>query len=213
MSGIVVKDGWRDRLETLAGRRFDAWVITGLVVVVAAVSLVLWFRGSPPAIAPPARVVASAQGTSAPGGAPVLVHVAGAVREPGVYELTDGSRVADAIASAGGSRARANLDALNLASVVTDGMQILIPSRTASPAHTTSSAPVPLPATPASALVNINTADQPALETIPGVGPVTAIAILEYRESVGSFTSVEELIDVSGIGPATLEEMRPYVTV
>jgi hypothetical protein len=82
MSGIVVKDGWRDRLETLAGRRFDAWVITGLVVVVAVVSLVLWFRGSPPAIAPPAQVVASAQDAPAAGGAPVLVHVAGGSDSP-----------------------------------------------------------------------------------------------------------------------------------
>lgn len=220
MNGIVVaKDGWREKLETLAGRRFEAWVVAGLVVVVAGVALMLWFRGSAPTIAPPAQAVAIEEESlpasipSSPALSPVLVHVAGAVRNPGLYELAEGARVADAIESAGGSRSPADLNALNLASIVTDGMQVLVPSRRNSSPQTTSSVPAATPATPGSVPINLNAADQVMLETIPGIGPVTAAAILEYRDSIGSYSSINELIDVSGIGPATLEAIRPYVVV
>jgi competence protein ComEA len=88
-------------------------------------------------------------------------------------------------------------------------MQVLVPKWSES-----GPAPVaPAGASPAPEIVNINSSDQAALETIPGIGPVTAMAILEYRASVGSFGSVDELIDVTGIGPATLEAIRPYVSV
>jgi competence protein ComEA len=209
VNGIVVKDGLRDRLESLIGRRVDVGVVAALVVIVVAVALVLWLRGAPAQIAPPARVPPEAAAPAGTESAPVLVHVAGAVRRPGLYELTDGERVADAIKAAHGARPRADLDGLNLASPVTDGMQVLVPKWSES-----GPAPVaPAGASPAPEIVNINSSDQATLETIPGIGPVTAMAILEYRASVGSFGSVDELIDVTGIGPATLEAIRPYVSV
>jgi competence protein ComEA len=211
VTGIDVRDGLRERLEALVGRRIDVWVVAALVVVVGGAALLLWLRGSPARIAPPAEVVPAEAGVQpAPGARPLLVHVAGAVRRPGVYEFKEGARVADAIDSARGALPKADLNGLNLASPVTDGMQVLVPTRArAAPPAATS-----LPgATPTPAPVNINSADQLTLETIPGIGPVTATAILEYRERVGPFGSIDELIEVSGIGPATLEAMRPYVTV
>ena len=233
VNGVEARDGWRDRLEAIAGRRIDAWVVAGIVVVVAATAVFLWARGGEARVAPPsapgpvtletpagsqpglstaAAAGAEDAGVQPAGTAPVIVHVAGAVRHPGVYELENGARVADAIELAGGARSHADLNALNLAMVVTDGMQVLVPEKTNGSA-------LPAPAspgastTPAPALVNINTADGPALETVPGIGPVTAAAILQYREQSGPFASVNELIEVSGIGPATLESIRPYVTV
>jgi competence protein ComEA len=211
VTGIDVRDGWRERLEALVGRRVDVWVVAALVVVVGGAALLLWLRGAPARIAPPAEVVPAEAGIqTAPGTRPLLVHVAGAVRRPGVYEFEEGARVADAIDSARGALPKADLNGLNLASPVTDGMQVLVPTR----ARSTPTSATSLPgASPTPATVNINSADQVTLETIPGIGPVTAMAILEYRERVGPFASIDELIEVSGIGPATLEAMRPYVTV
>lgn len=215
MDEIVVKDGWRERLEALTGRRLDAWVVAALVVAVGGVALLLmWWRSAPATIAPPAPAAPVANDSAPAPATPVLVHVAGDVRRPGLYELDHGARVANAIDSAGGPRPGADLDALNLALTVSDGMQVLVPSRRETSATGGSAAPLPgteSPPTPAA--ININTADQLELETIPGIGPVTAGAILEYREGIGSFASIDELIDVSGIGPATLEAIRPYVTV
>jgi competence protein ComEA len=219
MTGIIVKDGWRDRLESIVGRRVEAWIVAGLAFAVAVSAVLLWSRGGSPRIAPPAEpapvasVPSSSGETPARGGGAVLVHVAGAVKEPGVYGLDDGARVADAIDLAGGARVRADLDALNLAMVVTDGMQVLVPVKAGDAAPAAPAPESDLSATPTPAPVNINSADQLALETIPGIGPVTAQAVIEYREQIGPFDSVEELIDVSGIGPATLESIRPYVTV
>lgn len=138
------------------------------------------------------------------------MHVAGAVRKPGVFALPPGARVADAIALAGGALPRADVDALNLAAPAVDGAQILVPFRSDDSVAT---APAPLSSSTSSTTVSLNTADQAALETIPGIGPVTATAILEYRASIGSFESLEQLLDVTGIGPATLESMRPYITL
>jgi competence protein ComEA len=128
--------------------------------------------------------------------------------EPGVYELPAGARVADAIERAGGPLARADLDSLNLAAVVVDGTQILVLGRGSRGATPMASAGPSQPG-----LVNLNTGDQLALESVPGIGPVTAGAILALRAEIGSFTSIDQLLDVSGIGPATLESIRPYVTL
>jgi competence protein ComEA len=140
----------------------------------------------------------------------LYVHVAGAVRRPGLYELPEGTRVADALDAAHGALPRADLDLINLAEPVTDGVQVYVPRRGESSVQPGSAAS---PAAGDSVLVDINSADQAALESIPGIGPVKGAAILEYRESVGRFESVEELLEVNGIGPATLESMRAYVTV
>jgi competence protein ComEA len=135
----------------------------------------------------------------------ILVHVAGAVRTPGLYELPAEARVADAVAAAGGPRRGADLDALNLAEVLADGLRIEVPKAGQAPA--TSSEPG------SESTVSLNSADQTALESIPEIGPVTAAAIIAYREEIGSFSSVEQLLDVDGIGPATLEAILPYLSL
>jgi competence protein ComEA len=212
MSDFIVPEGLRDRIEGLTARRRDVWIVAAFLVAAAIGGLALWSRGGVAAVAPPA--VAPDAAPSEPDGPgaseSLFVHVAGAVRRPGLYELPAGSRVADALDEARGALPRADLDLINLAEAVTDGAQVYVPrrgERDAPPETTT-------PAGPEgdTALVDINSADQTALETIPGIGPVKAAAILEYRESVGRFDSIEDLLDVSGIGPATLESMRPYVT-
>jgi competence protein ComEA len=124
--------------------------------------------------------------------------------------------VADAIEAARGPRSSADLDALNLAELLTDAEKVYVPRRgeqvpsASVPGYTTSS---PAPGATPAAVVSINSADQVALEAIPGIGPVKATAILDYRTQIGSFTSIDQLLDVNGIGPATLEAIRPYVTL
>jgi competence protein ComEA len=141
----------------------------------------------------------------------LLVHVAGAVRRPGLYRLRDGSRVADAVRRAGGARARADLALVNLAAPVADGQQVLIPLRgeagggvaTAPGSTAAGSAPAQK--------VHLNSATLEELDTLPGVGPVTAQKILDYRTEHGAFQTVDELDAVSGIGPARMAEIKPLV--
>ncbi|HEX2176174.1 MAG TPA: ComEA family DNA-binding protein [Nocardioidaceae bacterium] len=172
-------------------------------------------RSAVPAAAPAAVGPApGAAATASPGR--LVVHVAGRVRRPGVVELPAGSRVIDAIEAAGGARPGARLGALNLARLVVDGEQIAVgvPAAASAPAAAgaTLSATPSLPGTVAS-LVNLNTASQADLEELPGVGPVTATSIIEWRTQHGGFSSVDELIEVSGIGDVTLAELRDLVTV
>ncbi|MEE3126447.1 MAG: ComEA family DNA-binding protein [Actinomycetota bacterium] len=148
-------------------------------------------------------------------GAVVVVDVAGRVRRPGVLELPVGSRVVDAIEAAGGARGGVDLSGLNLARVLVDGEQVLVGPGTAAagvPSGAGAGGAAGAPGGPA-ALVNLNTADQSLLESLPEVGPVTAQAILAWREEHGGFTAVQELLEVDGIGPATLETLAPLVTV
>jgi competence protein ComEA len=141
----------------------------------------------------------------------IVVDVAGKVRRPGIATLPSGSRVVDALEAAGGARRGVRLGSLNLARVLVDGEQIVVgvaapPGVAASAASApTSGAAVPM--------VNINTASQAELEELPGVGPVTAQSILEFRAEHGTFTAVDELLEVSGIGDATLAKIAPYVTL
>jgi competence protein ComEA len=142
----------------------------------------------------------------------VTVDVAGKVRRPGIAVLDVGARVVDALEAAGGARPGADLSGLNLARVLVDGEQVLV--GVATPAAAPSAAPVPgSPAAGGGTLVNINTAGQAELETLPEVGPVTAQAIIAWREEHGGYTAVDELLEVDGIGEATLESMAPFVTV
>ena len=143
----------------------------------------------------------------------VVVHVVGAVRAPGLYELDDGSRVDDAIARAGGAKARAALELVNLAAPVGDGQQIVVPVRgRAGTAGSSSTAASPGSGTgSASGPVHLNTATVEELDALPGIGPVTAQKIIDYRTENGAFTSVDELDAVPGIGPARLEELRTLV--
>ena len=201
------------RLEALGIRRRDAFAGAAVVAGIVVVALVLLARDAPAVIAPPATStpsqpdVSGASPTSS--AAAVYVHVAGSVRAPGLYGLPTGARVADAIAAAGGARANADIDAINLAQVVTDGLKIDVPRKGVE--VTTTGAPSP-GSSPGS-MVSLNSADQAALEVIPGIGPVKAAAIVQYRTDNGAFSSLDELLEVTGIGPATLESIRPYVSL
>lgn len=164
---------------------------------------------------------------------PVVVHVVGAVATPGVVELPPGARVSDALEAVGGASDDADLDALNLARALVDGEQIRVPrpgeesalDRGGAGAESGGAQTGPGsggtggtggtggPAAAEGELVNLNSADLAALETLPGVGPVTAQSILDHRDAIGRFTTVEELLDVSGIGDATLSRVRDSVTV
>jgi competence protein ComEA len=202
-------DGLRDWLSGLT-RRELALVV--LLAVAAVGGVGLWYVRSVPS---PVRVRAgpAAAPATSPSPAILVVHVAGWVRRPGVYELSEGQRIIDAIGAAGGPRRGADLGALNLAAVLADAQQVIVP-RTGSAAGPSASPGAPVSASPsAPALVNVNTAAPEELETLPGIGEVLAAAIVAYRDEHGPFTSVDQLIDVSGIGEVTLEEIRELVTV
>jgi competence protein ComEA len=142
----------------------------------------------------------------------VVVHVVGAVRHPGLYELEEGSRIDDAIEKAGGAKPRAALELVNLASPVADGQQVLVPGASgkggaAAAAGAGGGAAAGAPGQ----RVHLNTATLEQLDALPGVGPVTAQKILDYRTENGAFSSVDELDAVPGIGPARLEQLRELV--
>jgi competence protein ComEA len=141
----------------------------------------------------------------------ILVDVAGWVRSPGVYRFTAGARVIDAIEVAGGARPGAELQALNLAAPLVDGTQILVPKEGEVPAPAGGSGSTA--GGVVGGLVNVNVASAAELETLPGIGEVIAQAIIDHRTENGPFTSVDQLLDVSGIGDATLEDIRELVTV
>jgi competence protein ComEA len=140
----------------------------------------------------------------------LVVHVAGAVARPGLYRLPEGSRVDDAIGLAGGAKPKAALDSVNLAAPVADGQQVVVPLRSAaggSPTASGSTGEGP----PGGGKVSLNSATLEQLDELPGVGPVTAQQILDYRAANGAFRSVDELDAVPGIGPSRLEQLRPLV--
>ena len=149
-----------------------------------------------------------------PGGR-LVVHVAGAVRRPGVYRLHAGARVATAVRAAGGATGRADLDALNLASKIDDGRQIVVPRRAPGDAAAGGGAPGTVATAPGAPQppVDLNTATLEQLDTLDGVGPATAQKILAYRQEHGGFRSVEELGEVSGIGEKRLAALRERVRV
>jgi competence protein ComEA len=166
---------------------------------------------SPAPLAPLDPVEATAGGSSE-AAAPteeLVVDVAGKVRRPGIAVLPPGSRVVDALEAAGGARRGVDLTSLNLARPVVDGEQILVGVEAAAGVAGSLGTTVP----GGEALVNLNTADQAALDTLPGVGPVTAEAILSWRDANGGFSSVDELLEVDGIGEATLADLAPHVTL
>ena len=138
----------------------------------------------------------------------LVVHVAGAVLQPGLYRLAEGSRVNDAIAEAGGARPKAALDLVNLAAPVADGQQVVVPVRGSASA---TGSPGALEPVAAGGMVHLNSATIEQLDELPGVGPVTAQQILDFRTANGAFRSVDELDAVPGIGPARLEQLRPLV--
>ncbi|HEV3473882.1 MAG TPA: ComEA family DNA-binding protein [Actinomycetota bacterium] len=202
-----MEGGLREWLAGLTRREVVLFSVAGMAALGFAG---VWYMRSVPAPVPVRAPVAAPQATPSP--AVLIVHVTGWVRSPGVYELSEGDRVIDAIDAAGGPKRGAELDALNLAALLVDAQQVLVPKQAPS-------APVPAVTGTASTtaagttLININTAAPEELETLPGIGEVLAAAIVSYREEHGPFPSVDALIDVSGIGEVTLEEIRELVTV
>ena len=196
--------------------------VAGCAVGLIALLGWLWLRSpAPPAVEAGMPMAPAAAGTLpgasslpvAPVGDTVLAHAAGAVRHPGLYELAAGERVADLLEAAGGATRAADLDRVNLAAPVADGTQIIVPRR-GEPAPTLSTpTDGSSPSAPTAAPVNINLAGPEELETLPGVGPATAAAIIEYRDANGPFASADELIDVPGIGEAKLAAVADLVTV
>lgn len=212
----VVPPAWRGRVVLGPGP-----VAVVAVLVALGLALTTWWvlRGqaeavdpapaAPRALATPVPIGANPS-ASASGSGELVVDVAGKVRRPGIAVLQPGDRVIDAIRAAGGARRGADLSGLNLARLLVDGEQVVVgipppPGIAASAAGD--------PAAQAGALVNINTATATQLEELPGVGPVTAESIIAFRTEHGAFTNVEELLDVSGIGDATLAEIAPHVTI
>ena len=194
--------------EERAAQPIRMLAMAGVVSLFVAGMLLSARSPAPARIAPPSTSVTPEQSLQPITGG-VFVHVAGAVREPGLYELGPEARVADAIEAAGGSLPKAWVDSVNLAQVLTDGMKIEVPLAGEQPAPmggTTDSAAGTAP-------LSINSAGLEELETLPGVGPVTAQAIISHREEAGPFASLEDLLEVSGIGPATFAEIRPHVTL
>ncbi|GAB4290688.1 MAG: hypothetical protein Kow0067_17040 [Coriobacteriia bacterium] len=160
-----------------------------------------------------------AEETTADAGVPrIVLHVAGAVRHPGVYELPEGARVHDAIEAAGGALASAAPEALNLARIVTDGERLYVPTSDEVDAVVAEELPPSggagaSTAPGGSALVDINRADAATLERLPGIGPATAAKIVEDREKNGPFKTVDDLARVSGIGAKKIEALRDFATV
>jgi competence protein ComEA len=177
------------------GWTFLAGLFTGLL----STGLLLLFlsepRGHPVKLRPP------------PTPGPVRVHVAGAVATPGVYELPSTSIVKQALEAAGGPLEQAMLDSVNLASPVEDGQQIIIPLRRADADEPEPHAPL------GSNRININAATAPELEALPGIGPSLAQKIVEHREAHGPFLRLEDLLAVSGIGPAKLAQIEDLITL
>lgn len=144
---------------------------------------------------------------------PLIVHVAGAVRNPGVYELQPDDRVHGAIELAGGPTAEADLDGLNLAAVVADGQRIYLPAVGEVDPATVPSGATPVEVGGSAGPLDLNTATAVDLESLPGVGPATAAAIVDDRVRHGPFAAVDDLDRVPGIGPAKLASLRDLVTV
>ncbi len=181
------------------------------------VAVVVWRHaeagGAPDAVqvAPivPAATARAPTGTptpAAPAAAALVVDVAGAVRRPGLVRLPKGARVADAIARAGGLTRRAERSGVNLAALVSDGEQVLVPARGAA-AAAAGGAAGPASAGP----VSLSSATAEQLDTLPGIGPVTAEKIVTYRQQHGAFTSVDALDAIPGIGPARISELQGLV--
>jgi competence protein ComEA len=214
-----VPDTLRGRTELGSG---PVLLVVALVAIALAGTVVVVLRmhgGSEPV---PARTATVSPGSAAPvvsspsasvsaASGSVVVDVSGKVRHPGVATLPAGSRVVDALRKAGGARPGVSLSSLNLARVLVDGEQILVGRGAPGggiAAGLSTSAP-----DPAGSLVNLNSATEEQLDTLPGVGPVTAQKILDWRSAHGAFSSVDELLEVDGIGEKTLADLAPLVTL
>ena len=208
--------GWRARVEALLGRgplrttHLVSLAVAALLVLGVGTAIVVWVMRTPPAtesVIPQATVASSVPAASADDGESMLVQAAGAVVSPGVYRLSGDARVVDVIDAAGGLAPGADPNRLSLAAKVSDGDRVYVPVvGEALPAASSGAATDAGP-------IDLNSADEAALDALPGIGPATAKAIVAYRESHGPFTSVEQLLEVRGIGPAKLDQLADLVRV
>jgi competence protein ComEA len=195
-------------LESVRASSSEVGLVALLGLAVVGASVLVWVRSSDPPAPPVQRVAAPSHAPS-----PVkrlIVHVAGQVVSPGVYEVPEGGRVKDAIAAAGGAAEPADVNALNLAAPLADGQKITVTKPGEAP-----SAEVALAGAEAApgAKVNLNSATQAQLEELPSVGPVLAQRIIDYRQTKGTFKSIRQLLDVSGFGPKKYEALKDLIAV
>jgi competence protein ComEA len=213
----------RERLDSLSRGELAGLVVV-IVLLLGAVGF--WYTRSlprpidiatdaAPMAAAPAVPSASVAVFPAASTSTLIVDVTGWVRKPGVFAFEPGDRVIDAVERAGGARDNADLTLLNLAAPLVDGQQILVPKEGAQAPGTVPGTTPGTTGVPGATggLININTADEATLETLNGVGPVLGASIIAYRTEHGPFTSIDQLDEVSGIGPATMEDLRSQVTV
>lgn len=223
-------DGWRDRIPIAA----VVGVLVVVVIAVVGVTAVLGGRaggwnggggGTDVALSLPKAGAPSGSpdapdatdtvdgATSTTSGASLHVHAAGAVLHPGVVEVPAGSRVTDVVAAAGGPAPDADLNQVNLAALVADSERIYIPRQGEVGSGRAVAGGGVAGGASEDAIVNLNDATETQLETLPGVGPATAKAIVDYRNEHGRFRSVDDLLNVRGIGPSKLEQIKPHARV
>lgn len=232
--------GWLARLRADPGRA-GAIALAVAAALAVLITIITLMRDQPAPVMsaklPPVQK-ASTAGPASPGSPavatpagpdrPVVVSVVGLVHKPGLVTLAPGARIADALQAAGGAMDGADTIGLNMARPLTDGEQIVVglapvPGKPAALGSSVAAGAAPAPAAPAPAsgsarpkpggVLDLNTATVEQLDALPGVGPVTAAAIVAWRQSNGKFTSVDQLADVDGIGPARLDKLRALVCV
>jgi competence protein ComEA len=211
----AVNEPLRERLRSLDRRELAGLLIVAVLIVGGAA---LWYvRSLPSAVSIEASTERQSPtgpaATASPSPVPIIVDVTGWVRRPGVYEFRQGDRVIDAVRMAGGGKPGADLTSINLAALLTDGQQILVPRKGKGGVGAGVAGGSGVPGSGTEVLINLNTATLDQLETLPGIGPSLGQRILDYRQEHGPFRSVEDLLNVSGIGEKRLADLRSKVTV
>ena len=200
-----------DDAPAVTSRRIDAAHVRVLITIAVAAGVLLtwWLLAERPRTSAPEPVSLSAETSPSASASPsgeLVIDVVGKVKRPGIVTLPAGSRVHDAVAEAGGVRGKVDASTLNMARVLTDGEQILVGVEPVAGGAATGDTSA------AGARISLGTATLEQLDTLPGIGPVTAQAIIDHRTERGPFTSVDDLLDVKGIGEKTLADIRDQVT-